>query len=112
MADWKRDSYYRTRSGGRVRLICTDAPGNMPLVFLGDCGEFESYTAAGSYYASGDVSSLDIIGPWVEPVKPLELWVNDWGPADDRGYYETEADARSCALGAERIAVHMREVLP
>ena len=112
MADWKRDSYYRTRSGDRVRLICTDAPGNMPLVFLGDCGEFESYAADGGYYAGGHVSSLDIIGPWVEPVKPMECWMNVY-PHGGYFKFSSQAEAIDAAdTDATRIAVHMREVLP
>ena len=54
-----------------------------------------------------------LVGPWVEPPKPLELWVN-YHEAGWNGGYETKEQAerhsRSCLPRPIRTAVHMREV--
>lgn len=105
---WARDNYYVTRAGEKVRLICTDAGEAWPLVFIGDGVGVVRHPPSG-FRAS---SEFDIIGPWVEPVKPLEVWVNfykDHSPSA----YASEGMAKCHALSdALRIAVHMREVLP
>lgn len=108
--EWIRDRYYTTRAGEKVRLICTDAPGEYPLIILDEDGDPTSLTIGGSVYQSCDEDGRDITGPWVEPVKPLEVWLNYY----DCTYFstwESEAKAREFASPDYlRIAVHMREV--
>ena len=67
-----------TRDGKPVRILCTDAKGDYPIVGLiyyphGDEREVpENYTENGSCYIDNDESSSDL---FFEPIKK-EGWVN------------------------------------
>ena len=67
-----------TRDGKHVRILCTDAKGDYPIVGLiyyphGDEREIpENYTENGSCYIDNDESSSDL---FFEPIKK-EGWVN------------------------------------
>ena len=65
-----------TRDGKPVRILCTDAKGDYPivgLIYYHDEREIpENYTENGSYYIDNDESSSDL---FFEPIKK-EGWVN------------------------------------
>ena len=111
----ERDNFYTTRDGTKVRIVCVDAGGPQPVIAVDDGGDVSTHTIDGRYYVDNLKNNLDIIGPWVEPVKPLELWVNVYNaPAWGGGSftYHSQDEAKRNSYGAERIAVHMREVMP
>lgn len=107
--DWKRDSYYVTRAGEKVRLIYTEAPGEFSQMFISQHGHITTRSISGRSHMIEDLSN-DIVGPWVEPVKPLQVWVNYYNDGDV-STWNNEAEARKYAASdCLRIAVHMREV--
>lgn len=62
---------YVTRSGLKVRVLCTDAPGGYPVVAMSESGLVLKISEAGRLYnteAACD-NHWDIVGPWVE--KPV-----------------------------------------
>ena len=111
MVNIERDKFYATRDGTKVRIVCVDAGGPQPVIAVDDGGDVSTHTIDGRYYVDNLKNNLDIIGPWVEPVKPLELWVNVWISCGMSGFESKEA-AEWHSSGAKRVGVHMREVLP
>ena len=116
--DWKRDSYYTTRSWVRVRLIYIKEDGDM--VFIYADGTTTKRGPNGECYPSKEFSAHDITGPWVEPVKSAECWeVHRAGAFVGRFDTERKAEVylqRVEGFYPERVGeyrvVHMREVLP
>lgn len=112
----KRDTWWVTRGGDKVRVICTDVPGDFPIVTANDDGFVTTHAANGCSLNDGEDDELDLIAPCVEPPKPLECWVNLWREGGWSPWSsESDAIAQSHLVGADffdRIAVHMREVTP
>lgn len=107
----ERDKFYTTRDGRRAKCLTTEYPGNLPFLMLLDSGNTFTVSVSGEhrYWSSYE---FDIIGPWVEPVKPLECWMNVYSD-ESREYFRSEAGAKEYVeTEATRIAVHMREVTP
>lgn len=66
--------WYVTRAGDKVRVICTDANEHMPVVGIDRHGIIDCYSKHGSYRSDGE-SPNDLISEYVEPPKPMEVWV-------------------------------------
>jgi hypothetical protein len=65
--------YYRTRGGGKARVLCTDAAGPRPVVGY-ICHETSVSVLSWSWcgVAGSTVGPLDLAEPWVE--KPAVDW--------------------------------------
>lgn len=62
----ERDKYYQLRNGGRVRVVCTDVPGDFPVIVAYDSGKIGTRTLSGAYLQDYKDGALDIIAPWIE----------------------------------------------
>ena len=90
-----------TRNGRSVRIICTDAKGNYPIVALIEEGGYDnalSYTKDGKLYV-GETNDYDL---FFAPEKH-EGWVNVYRDFDDvmcGSVFATEEDAKCKAKTA------------
>ena len=90
-----------TKEGKKVRIICTDARGNYPIVALIEEGYYDnalSYTKDGKLYA-GETNLYDL---YFAPEKH-EGWVNVYRCLDDMmcgSVFATEEDAKHNAKTA------------
>lgn len=62
---FERDKYYRAKNGEKLRCICTDGPGEYPVIFVSPIGVTYRHTLDGriDYF---EVDPHDIIAPWIE----------------------------------------------
>lgn len=63
---------WKTRAGGKARVVCVDANGNgnQPVVALHDDGESEvarRHNADGHFFIGEAPDHRDLISPWTEP---------------------------------------------
>ena len=109
----ERDNFYTTRDGQRAKCLTTELPGAHGGLMLLDDGDYFGVSRTGRYAHGKSDHSFDIIGPWVEPVKPMELWVNVYPEQPEFIYAHSsyEIAVRNVGPGANRVAVHMREVV-
>lgn len=102
-----------TRDGKPVRILCTDAKGDYPIVGLiyyphGDEREVpENYTENGSCYIDNDESSSDL---FFEPIKK-EGWINIYKGNIDRAVgsvytnkEEAEKNRTTCHVATIKIS--------
>lgn len=104
----ERDKWYLRRDGEKMRVICTDAPGNCQVIAVGEHGSAFFYSSDGAHWLG--ISSCDLVS---EDREPQRLWVNFYEPKDARAHF-SEAEARfsaSYAGKAARISVEFVEVL-
>ncbi len=95
--------YYRTRSGHKVRVICTDAKiDKLPVVALVEADGCENscqYTEYGSYWASGKAHEWDLVSEWID--KPEWDWSKsaNWHVAiamdEDRRWFSYTGEPRT-----------------
>ena len=52
---------YRTRDGREARVICTDVPGDQPVIALHAAGNVTYHNADGHWLFDGAVSDKDLI---------------------------------------------------
>ena len=78
----ERDKVYLTRCGEKVRVVCTDAPGDFCIVFIDAGGAVATAMANGMYRCDGNISNNDLVSEYVEPPKPREVVVAIWDNAD------------------------------
>ena len=94
---------YMTRSGEKVRVECTrnnGATANVEITMFWRCTNGRIYDDMEDPH--------DIVGPWVEPRKPVEGWVNVQSRGAMSGIYSSRALADESNVG--RIAcVFVRE---
>lgn len=69
-----------------------------------------SLTSEGRYYIDGEHHKYDLVKEYVEPPKPREVWINDYGSLGDLNF-QTKEQADLSRGGGGR-AVLFREVLP
>lgn len=76
---------YKTRSGNQVRILCTDRPGNYPVVALvyyhdGDTS-IGAFTMEGRFYNHNECSGFDLIEicPWADFKEDDPVMVRDEG---------------------------------
>lgn len=107
---------YLTSNGEKVKVVCVDAPGKLPIVGvdLAD-GDALTFTEKGGYYDNGAPSGFDLVSEYAPPAPLLECWVNVWESGILGGNYVCAKDARWVAEQNgphhySHIAVHMREV--
>lgn len=94
----ERDRWYHTRDGRKVRVVCVDAPGDLPVVgLLGDTAEIVQYTADGCEYGDTSPSTRDLVAKVRQP--------REWTLETYEGYVV----ATGPDLGSEKVRV--REVL-
>lgn len=85
----ERDKFYKTRRGKKVRVICVDAPGFLPVIAIGERGELFTFGKDGKFYKDDKESSCDLISEWTD--KPvidraiLPAWANKAIAMDPNG---------------------------
>lgn len=62
-----------TKSGIKLRVLCTDAPGKYPVICIDDGGVAYRYTPGGTYFSKGS-SCLDLINS--PEMVEIDVWVN------------------------------------
>jgi hypothetical protein len=67
---------YLARNGEQVRVVCVDAPCELPVVGVHPDGDAFNYKADGGFYADhvDSVTGWDLVSEYVEPPKPREVW--------------------------------------
>jgi len=100
--------YYRTRSGFRARVVCTDKAGKYPLVVLVADETFQkkseelvlTYRADGAY---PNHTSYDLMEEWQEPREPIVI--DMWAVVFDNGarLYCNTKELADTHIGRERF---------
>jgi hypothetical protein len=78
----------------KVRILCVDAPGGLPVVSIDDTGGICLHYANGQLIP-GNSSGCDLV-PLQKPRKPVEAWVVVRDDCDRR-YFWNKADADDLA---------------
>ena len=104
----ERDKVYLTRCGQKVRVVCVDAPGDMPVIGISKGGNPDTWTDDGFYVASKLEAHNDLVSEYVEPPKPREVWVYSGYDGSFGRVYDNPHSAHSSH--AERL-VKFREVI-
>jgi hypothetical protein len=103
---------WQTRDGRDVRIVCTDAKGNWPIVALvydGASEKASSYTRRGNY-SLNTVTAHDLIDA-PKPKRVIEGWVNVYVDRGGNPWFGNIHDTKSDAddAGEDRIAcIHIR----
>lgn len=72
----ERDKWYLTRNGGRVRVVCVDAPGSQQIVGILN-GSAEQWCPDGSFWPGNERESPhDLVSEYHPPAPLLERWAN------------------------------------
>jgi hypothetical protein len=77
--------FYVTRDWRKARVDATDYSGDYPIcggIYDEDVDSERPYSQSwtgGGIVVIGEEVSDDIIGPWIDPPKPLEFWANVYG---------------------------------
>lgn len=100
--------YYVTRDGRKALVGEADNECLYGVIYDNHTLEANRWFETGRYYSNRSTTK-DLVGPWVEPPKPLELWVNVY----KHGTYAHPTEELARRLSGHtniRVAVHMREV--
>ena len=87
----ERDKYYRTRNGGKVRIVCTDRcdDGYQVVAIVASTSSVIMYTKDGRFHYN-KTSSRDLVAEWVD--EPEGSWDGypawmPWRAMDANGYW-------------------------
>jgi hypothetical protein len=104
----ERDKLYRNRAGDKMRVICTDLPGEYPVAAVTSGGNLYVYTSVGVCLETG-LSRDDLVSEYKEP---QEYWLNVYGNgAKSAEAFLTEQDANEFALEGRIGCIKVREVV-
>lgn len=105
----ERDKVYLTRCGEKVRVIYTDSPlRGYPIIGIDSDGSTFEYTDNGKFHhGEGNHSRLDLVSEYVEPPKPREVWVYEYGEVLGEAVFTSEPPKPENAIRA----VKFREVI-
>lgn len=70
------NKYYKTRSGLKARVLCTDAPGGFPCVgyiYYPDESISREWSMNGKYLNSGEESTSDLISECIDEPKTRKV---------------------------------------
>jgi len=114
--------FYKLRNGKKARVDATDYNGSFPIHgCLIPSMDFLVWTDQGKRSELQRDDQLDIIGPWIDPPKPLEHWSNIYAEHNGRfrvsGRHDTKESAIKAANNAGVASIPIRtskfiEVLP
>lgn len=109
---------YRYANGEPARILCTDAPGDHPVVSLSQAGKLFRHTPEGYFYDEDCSTSYDLI----EVAEPIVGYINIWeSPSGDHWtgefIWSSEKEARTATSNSafnseKKVAVARIEYTP
>ncbi len=97
--------FYKLRNGKKARVDATDYHGSFPIHgCLIPSMDFLVWTDQGKRSELQRNDPLDIIGPWIDPPKPLEHWSNIYSEHNGRFRVSGRHDTKESAIKASNNA--------
>lgn len=103
--------FYVNRNGKRLRCLCTDRPGEFPIVLMYDNGEIRSFTSIGLVNPNG-TSSYDIVGeaPETASVTRYFFLAKKTGNLPQLELYKCRLDAEHCRTNLSTMGYKCTDV--